>query len=174
MVNADAALSTVWQTQDESVAVEFGYASVCGHVSGAIRPRRATAMQQFFDQLLRFLQQGISAIFRFVELIWGWSVTQISSLTRVPWQDWPLWKQIFMLLIIAGIAWALYKVAVELWQAGERILAAFATLLGVLVRTLPSVMIAGLVALAGLWVLNNVDLSDMRLPAFLQTTSVDR
>jgi hypothetical protein len=79
-----------------------------------------------------------------------------------------------MLLIIAGIAWALYKVAVELWQAGERILAAFATLLGVLVRTLPSVMIAGLVALGGLWVLNNVDLSNVRLPAFLQTTSIDR
>jgi hypothetical protein len=92
----------------------------------------------------------------------------------VPWQDWPLWKQIFMLLVIAGIAWALYKVAVELWQAGERILAAFATLLGVLVRTLPSVMIAGLVALGGLWVLNNVDLSNVRLPAFLQTTSIDR
>jgi hypothetical protein len=73
-----------------------------------------------------------------------------------------------------GVVYALYKVAVELWQAGERILAAFATLLGVLVRTLPSVMIAGLVALGGLWVLNNVDFSDVRLPAFLQTTSVDR
>ena len=35
-------------------------------------------------------------------------------------------------------------------------------------------MIAGLVALGGLWVLNNVDFSDVRLPAFLQTTSVDR
>ena len=116
-------------------------------------------MQQFFDQLLRFLQQGIAAIFRFVELIWGWSVAQISSLTRVPWQDWPLWKQMFLVLIMLGVVYALYKVAVELWEAGERILAAFATLLGVLVRTLPSVMIAGLVALGGLWVLNNVDFS---------------
>ncbi len=60
----------------------------------------------------------------------------------------------------------------ELWEAGERILAAFATLLGVLVRTLPSVMIAGLIALGGLWVLNNVDLSRMPMPTFL--TSVDR
>lgn len=114
-------------------------------------------MQQFFDQLLRFLQQGIAAIFRFVELIWGWSVTQISSLTRVPWQDWPLWKQLLLVLVMAGVVYALYKVAVELWEAGERILAAFATLLGVLVRTLPKVMIAGLVALGGLWVLNNLD-----------------
>jgi len=136
--------------------------------------QEVTAMQQFFDQFLRFLQQGIAAIFRFVELIWSWSVTQISSLTRVPWQDWPLWKQLFLVLIMAGVVYALYKVAVELWQAGERILAAFATLLGVLVRTLPSVMIAGLVALGGLWVLNNVDFSNVRLPAFLQTTSLDR
>ena len=131
-------------------------------------------MQQFFDQLLRFLQQGIAAIFRFVELIWGWSVAQISSLMRVPWSDWPLWKQIFLAFVIIGVVYALYKVAVELWEAGERILAAFATLLGVLVRTLPSVMIAGLVALAGLWVLNNVDLSRVPVPTFLQTTSVER
>ena len=131
-------------------------------------------MQQFFDQLLQFLQQGIAAIFRFVQLIWGWSVAQISGLAQVPWQDWPLWKQVFLVLVIAGIAWALYKVAVELWQAGERILAAFATLLGVLVRTLPSVMIAGLVALGGLWVLNNVDFSRVPVPTFLQTTSVDQ
>jgi hypothetical protein len=131
-------------------------------------------MQQFFDQLLQFLQQGIAAIFRFVHLIWGWSVAQISSLTRVPWQDWPLWKQIFLVLVIGGVAYALYRVAVELWEAGERILAAFATLLGVLVRTLPSVLIAGIVALAGLWILNNVDFSNVRLPAFMQTTSLDR
>ena len=131
-------------------------------------------MQQFFDQLLQFLQQGIAAIFRFVHLIWGWSVAQIGSLTRLPWQDWPLWKQIFLVLVIGAVVYALYKVAVELWEAGERILAAFATLLGVLVRTLPSVLIAGIVALAGLWILNNVDFSNVRLPAFMQTTSLDR
>jgi hypothetical protein len=125
-------------------------------------------MQQFFDQLLQFLQQGITAIFRFVQLIWTWSVGQITQLTRVPWGDWPLWKQIVLVIVIAAVAYALYKVAVELWEAGERILAAFATLLGVLVRTLPSVMIAGLIALGGLWVLNNV-----QLPSFLQTTWLD-
>jgi hypothetical protein len=133
-----------------------------------------TVMQQFFDQLLQFLQQGISAIFRFVQMIWAWSVSQISNLTYVPWQDWPLWKQIFLVLVIGGVAYALYKVAVELWQAGERILAAFATLLGVLVRTLPNVMIAGLIALGGLWVLNNIDFSRVPVPTFLQTTSVDQ
>ena len=47
------------------------------------------------------------------------------------------------------------------------------TLLGVLVRTLPRVMVAGLIALGGVWVLNNLDLSRAPLPAFLQTSAGD-
>jgi hypothetical protein len=41
-------------------------------------------MKQVFDQFLKFLHDGISAIFRFVELIWTWSVDQISRLSTVP------------------------------------------------------------------------------------------
>lgn len=128
-------------------------------------------MQQIFNQLLQFLQQGISAIFRFVQMIWQWTVGQITSLTRVPWQEWPFWKQILLALVIAGVIWALYKAAKELWEAGERILTAFAALLGVLVKTLPNVVLAGLIALGGVWVLNNLDLSQVRLPSFLQLSS---
>ena len=130
-------------------------------------------MQTFFNQLLQFLQQGIAAIFKFVQLIWTWSVGQISALTHVPWQSWPLWKQIVLVLVIGGVALALYKAAKELWDAAERILAAFAALLGVLVRTLPSVIMAGLIALGGVWVLNNLDLSSMRLSSFFQTSSAE-
>jgi phage-related protein len=125
-------------------------------------------MQQFFNQILKFLQQGITAIFHFVQLIWTWSVGQISSLMQVHWQNWPLWKQILLVLIAAGVVWALFKAGKELWEASERILAAFATLLGVLVRTLPRVMVAGVIAVAGLWVLNNLDLSSIHLPAAFQ------
>jgi hypothetical protein len=128
-------------------------------------------VQQIFNQLLQFLQQGIAAIFRFVQLIWEWSVGQISSLTRVPWQDWPLLKQILLVLIIAGVIWALFKAGKELWEAGERILTAFAALLGVLVKTLPSVMLAGLIALGGVWALNKLDLSGWEVPSFLQLSS---
>jgi hypothetical protein len=130
-------------------------------------------MQQFFNQLLQFLQQGIAAIFKFVQLIWTWSVGQISALTHVPWQSWPLWKQVLLVVVIGAVAWALFKAGKELWNAAERILAAFAALLGVLVRTLPSVIVAGLIALGGVWVLNNVDLSSMRVPSFFQTSSVE-
>jgi len=36
---------------------------------------------------------------------------------------------------------------------------------------LPSVMLAGLIALGGVWVLNNLDLSTLQLPSFLQLSS---
>ena len=61
-------------------------------------------MQQVLNQLLQLMQQGVDAIFRFVHLIWSWSVDQIMGLTRAPWEDWPLWKQVFLLLVIAGLA----------------------------------------------------------------------
>jgi hypothetical protein len=130
--------------------------------------REGLAMKQVFDQLLRFLHDGISAIFRFVELIWSWSVDQISRLASVPWQQWPLWKQLLLVLILAGVVWALYRVGRELLLAAAAILAAFADLLGVLVRTLPSVVLAGLIALGGVWVINHLDNSLVRMPTWLQ------
>jgi hypothetical protein len=127
-------------------------------------------MKQVFDQLLKFLHDGISAIFRFVELIWMWSVDQISKLAAVPWQEWPLWKQVLLVLILAAVAWALFQVARELFYAGAAILSAFAHLLGVLVRTLPHVMLAGVIALGGAWLINHLDNSLLRIPTWLQAS----
>jgi len=127
-------------------------------------------MKQVFDQLLKFLRDGISAIFRFVELIWTWSVDQISKLAAVPWQEWPLWKQFLLLLILVGVIWALYRAGRELLEAGAAILSAFAHLLGVLVRTLPHVMLAGIIALGGVWLVNHLDNSSLRIPTWLQAS----
>ena len=127
-------------------------------------------MKQVFDQLLRFLQQGIAAIFHFVQLIWTWSVDQISRLMAVPWQDWPLWKQILLVLISAGVVWALYRAGMELLEAGAAILAAFARLLAALVQTLPHVFLAGVVALGGVWLVNHLDNSSLRIPTWMQAS----
>lgn len=59
----------------------------------------------------------------------------------------------------------------ELWEAGERTLAAFAGLLGALVRTLPNVLVAGLIAMGGIWVVNNLDLARVSLPSSWQLGS---
>lgn len=112
---------------------------------------------QFIDQLLAFLRQGLAAIFRFVELIWRWSVDQILS---VPWRalgEIALWKQLLLIVTAGVVIYFLYKAIKELLEAGEKALAAFATLLSVFIKTLPPILLAGLAAAAGAWVVNNVN-----------------
>jgi hypothetical protein len=125
-------------------------------------------MQQMFNQLLQFLQQGIAAIIRFVQLIWSWSTSQILKVFAAPWQNWPLWKQLVLILVAGVIVYVLYKAIKQLWETGERALGAFTSLLGAFVKTLPRILIAGLVALGGIWLLNNFDPSSIRLPPSLQ------
>jgi hypothetical protein len=126
-------------------------------------------MQNVFNQVVSFVQQGIAAVFHFIQLIWNWSAAQITALSQVSWQSWPLWKQILLVIVVAAVIWAIYRAVADLWVAGERILSAFAALLGALVRTLPSIALAGVIALGGLWVLNNVDLSSMQLTRVWQS-----
>jgi hypothetical protein len=152
-----------WREPNARFHVAFGYLKGSSNAGVA-------AMKQMFDQLLKFLQQGISAIFRFVELIWTWSVDQISKLMAVPWQDWPLLKQVLLVLILAGVLWALYRAGWELLEAGAAILAAFAGLLGVLVQTLPQVFLAGVIALGGVWLVNHLDNSSLRVPSWMQAS----
>src|SRR5919108_5012162 len=118
-------------------------------------------MKQIFDQLLQFLQQGIAAIFKFVQLVWTWSIGEIGKVLDAPWGTWPIWKQVLLVIVIAAVAWALLIAARELWVAGVRVLAAFASLLGAFLVTLPSILIAGLIALGGLWAINNLNLSQL-------------
>jgi hypothetical protein len=127
-------------------------------------------MKQVFDQLLKFLQQGIAAIFHFVELIWTWTVDQITRLMAVPWQEWPLWKQVLLVVILVLVLGALFRVGRELLEAGASILAAFARLLSVLVQTLPHVFIAGVIALGGVWLINHLDNSPLRVPTWMQAS----
>jgi hypothetical protein len=125
-------------------------------------------MQQILSQILHFLQTGIAAIFRFVEMIWTWSVSQVTKLFEVPWHDWPILKVILLAIVFAAVIWALYQVFWELWIGAERVLSAFATLLAIFVHTLPRVLLAGVIALGGLWVVNHLDNSIMRVPTSLQ------
>jgi hypothetical protein len=123
-------------------------------------------MKQIFDQFLQFLQQGIAAIFRFVQLVWTWSIDQIAKITQAPWDNWPLWKQVLLVVIIVAVAYFLFIAARQLWFAGVHVLAAFASFLGAVVVTLPSILLAGVIALAGLWMMNNLNLSS--LPTFTE------
>lgn len=111
---------------------------------------------EIIDQLLNFLRDGLAAIFSFIELIWRWAADQIFS---VPWGglgDLPIWKQLLLVVIAAAVIYFLYRAIRELLDAGEKALSAFATLLTVLIKTLPPAIVAGLVAAGGAWVINNI------------------
>ncbi len=86
----------------------------------------------------------------------------------MPWHDWPILKVILLIVVVAAVIWALYQVFWELWLGAERVLSAFARLLVIFVHTLPRVLLAGVIALGGLWVMNHLDNSMMRIPISLQ------
>ena len=114
-------------------------------------------MRQIIDQIINFLQQGIAAIFRFVELIWQWSFGQIISTFQSDWQSLPLWKIAILTIVVVAIIYVLHRAAIELWSAAEQILKAFVGLLLVLVSILPYVLIAGVIAAAGGYVIQHVN-----------------
>jgi len=128
-------------------------------------------MKQIFDQLLQFLQRGIAEIFRFVHLVWTWSSDQITKMTQAHWENWPLWKQILLIIIVAAVAYAVFIAAKQLWEAAVHVLSAFASFLAALVVTLPTILIAGIIALAGLWVINNLNFSSLRSLTIFQSSS---
>jgi hypothetical protein len=125
-------------------------------------------MQQFFDVFIEFVRQAIGAIFRFVAAVWSWAAEQVGKLLSMPWQAWPLWRVLLLAVLIYGLGWYLWRSLSELWDASKKTLAALGTMLGVLIKTLPQIVLAGLIALAGVWLLSNLDFSDVR-PSFMQT-----
>ncbi|MBI4725464.1 MAG: hypothetical protein HY765_10955 [Rhodomicrobium sp.] len=113
---------------------------------------------QFLNQLLQFVQQGLTAVFRFIQAIWQWSVAQMVA---VPWDQLgslPAWKIATLIIVGGAVAYFLYRAATELLEAGEKALSAFATLVTVFIRTLPPILLAGLAAAAGAWIINHVTL----------------
>jgi len=109
------------------------------------------------NQLLQFLMDGINWIVSFVQLIWNWSVEQIR---QVPWESLgslPLWKQIFLGIVGAGVIFMFYRAGKILMDAGQKTLDALATLLAAFVKTLVPVLLAGVIATVGAWIINNVN-----------------
>lgn len=115
-------------------------------------------MKQIIDQIINFLQQGIEAIFRFFELIWRWSFGQMLTIFQSDWQSLPIWKIVILVLVVVAIVYVLYKAVIQLWSAAEQILKAFVGLLSVLVTILPYILIAGIIAAGGSYIIQNVNI----------------
>lgn len=115
------------------------------------------------DQPLQFLADGLAWLVGVIESVWAWTADQISRMTQTPWESWPLWKQILLLVVAGFVVYALFLAAKQLWWAALNVLSAVAAFIGTLIVTLPTILLAGAIALGGLWLINNFhDLSSLR------------
>jgi hypothetical protein len=114
-------------------------------------------MQQIISSIVQFLQQGIAAIFKFLELVWTWSFGQIIAVFQSDWKALPVWKIVILVAVCAVIVYVLYKAVTVLWEAAVAVFGAFVALLSAFVSVLPYIVAAGLIAFAGGWVIHNVN-----------------
>ena len=120
-------------------------------------------MEQVSDQIRQFLDRGIAEVLRLFNLLWTWSSEQFIKVAQAPWESWPLWKQILFLFLVVAVAYFLFVAAIQLWTAALNVVSAFATFIGAVIVTLPTILIAAAIALVGLWIINNLhDLSSLR------------
>jgi hypothetical protein len=122
----------------------------------------ASTVKHAMEQWVQFLADGLVWLVGFMQGVWAWASDQIVRMTQAPWDSWPLWKQILLLIVAASVMYALFLAARQLWWAALNVLSAVASFIGTLIVTLPTVLLAGAIALAGLWIINNVhDLSSL-------------
>lgn len=114
-------------------------------------------MRQIIDQIVNLLQQGIAAIFKFVNLVWQWSFGQMFAIFQSNWQALPIWKIVVLAIVVIAIIYVLYRGFFQLWRAAEQIFKAFVELLMVLVAILPFVLLAGVIAAVGSYVIQHVN-----------------
>ena len=115
-------------------------------------------MTQIINQIVQLLQQGVAAIFKFLQLVWTWSFGQIIAIFQSDWQALPVWKIVLLVLVLAAVAYLLYLAAVQLWEAAVAVFKSFVGLLSAFVMVLPYIVIAGLVSFAGAWLIRTVNL----------------
>jgi hypothetical protein len=125
----------------------------------------ASSVKLAADQSLQFLVDGLAWAASVIQAVWAWTSDQIVRMTQAPWDTWPLWKQVALVIVAGTVIYTLFLAGRQLWWAVLNLLSAVATFVGTLIVTLPTILLAGAIALAGLWLINNFhDLSSLRPP----------
>ena len=104
------------------------------------------AMQQVFNQVGQIAQQLASVIWRVLQFIWSWFGRPFSNLD--------IWKQVIYVIVIAALAYFLYKIAKDLLKAVQSVLSAIVGLISALIGMLPQIVLVGLIAFGGAWIVN--------------------
>jgi hypothetical protein len=121
------------------------------------------AARQAADQSLQFIADGLAWVAGFIHAVSTWANDQIGRMAQAPWDIWPLWKQIVFIVVAVAVIYTLFLAARQLWWAALNLVTAIASFVGTLIVTLPTILLAAAIALAGLWIINNFhDLSSLR------------
>ena len=111
----------------------------------------------FLNDLLGFVEAAFEGVFRFVRMLLFWSFDQVAA---IPWgalSYLPVWKVMLLSAIMALFLLFLYRMGLAFLEAGEKALTALILLMTVFIRGMPIIVLAGIAAAAGAWVINNVN-----------------
>jgi hypothetical protein len=122
-------------------------------------------MQQVFNQVGQIAQQLASVIWRVLSFIWDWSFGAVATMFRNGFPT-ELWKQIIYVVVIAALAYFIYKLAKDLLRAVQSILSAIVGLISALIGMLPQIVLVGFIAFGGAWIVQQ------RSPSWMPTILV--
>jgi hypothetical protein len=111
-------------------------------------------MENVFNQVGQIAQQLASVIWRVLQFIWGWSFGQVGQMFGRPFSTLDIWKQVVYVIVIAALAFFLYKIAKDLLKAVQSVLSAIVGLISALISMLPQIVLVGLIAFGGAWLVN--------------------
>jgi hypothetical protein len=122
----------------------------------------AASVKEATDRFVQLLADGLAWAVGFIQAVWAWTGDQIVRMSQAPWESWPLWKQVLLIIVAVAVIYFLFIAARQLWWAALNVLSAVASFVGTLIVTLPTILLAGAIALGGLWIINNFhDLSSL-------------
>lgn len=111
-------------------------------------------MQQVFNQVGQIAQQLSSVIWRVLQFIWSWSFGQVAEMFGKPFSNLDIWKQVIYVIVIVALAYFIYKIAKDLLKAVQSVLSAIVGLISALIGMLPQIVLVGLIAFGGAWIVN--------------------
>ncbi len=109
-------------------------------------------MQQVFNQVGQIAQQLASVIWQVLQFIWNWSFGQVVRMFNMSFSSLDFWKQIIYVIVIGALAYFIYKLAKDLLRAMQSILSAIVGLISALIGMLPQIVLVGLIAFGGAWI----------------------
>ena len=113
-------------------------------------------MNQSIHQLMQVILQGITWVFRTIEMLWDWSWTQIFRAFSVPWWNLPAWKLVLGIIFMIVLAYILYQLIKCSMGAFEKIAAAFWTMATTVLSLLLVLVLTAVFSRSFQWVVTTV------------------